>query len=427
MRVAERTAELENANRRLQEQMLEREKAQNELRQVQRLDAIGKLAGGVAHDFNNLLTVVLGAADVAIEELPLGHPIRRKLDLIRQASTSAANLTRQLLAFSRKQLLQPQVLDVKQIVNRTQHLLARLIGDNISMRISVEPSLGYICADPGQIEQVILNLVVNARDAMPKGGCLSIEARNADLDESYKQEHQQAIPGRYVVIAVEDSDCGMDTETQAKMFDPFFTTKEFGKGTGLGLATVYGIVKQSGGYIWVYSELGKGTIFKVYLPRTEQTPQQAAPSQTTQVTLRGCETILLAEDSESLREVAREYLESVGYTVLEAGSGAEVLQKAGDFAGKIHLLLTDVVMPEMSGPELVTRLVSLRPETKVIFTSGYTDDAVTRQGVFDPAVAFIQKPYRPKMLARKIREVLGNPQRKPAMTNPLVSKGPVLR
>ena len=390
----------------------ERKKMEQHLRLSQRMEAIGKLSGGVAHDFNNLLTVILGSADALLETHPPDHPARRKLELIRQAGFSAADLTRQLLAFSRQQMLQPRVLDVKEIVKRTQDLLARLIGDNISLTISVEPSLACICADPGQIEQVLLNLAVNARDAMPKGGRISIEARNADLDESYKQEHQQVIPGQYVMIAVEDSGCGMDRETQARIFDPFFTTKELGKGTGLGLATVYGIVKQSRGYIWVYSEIGRGTIFKVYLPRVEQSAQSSAPKESDVSSLQGSETILLAEDSESLREMAREYLQSVGYTVFEAASGKEALQKAKDLHGAIHLLLTDVVMPEMSGPELASEMVSLRPGIRVIFTSGYTDDAIARQGVLDPGVAFIQKPYRPKALARKIREVLDGPSTK---------------
>src|SRR5712692_4751773 len=262
-------------------------------------------------------------------------------------------------------------------------------------------------ADPGQIEQIFLNLAVNARDAMPNGGHLTIEARNVQLDESYKENHQLVAPGPYVMLVVEDTGCGMDRETQARIFEPFFTTKELGNGTGLGLATVYGIVKQSGGYIWVYSELGKGTVFKVYLPRVEQSAQRT--QQDAPEAIRGSETILLAEDSASLGEMTREYLESVGYTVIEALSGREALQRAKDFDGPIHLLLTDVVMPEMSGPELAAQVGSLRPGTKVIFTSGYTDDAIARQGALDPAAAFIQKPYRPRALARKIREVLGEP------------------
>ena len=384
----------------------ERKKMEQHLRLSQRMEAIGKLAGGVAHDFNNLLAVILGCSDVLVDMLPAGDPSLKKIEMIRQAGASAADLTRQLLAFSRQQMLQPRVLDLKDIVDRTQALLRRLIGENIELKISMEPSLGRVMSDPGQIEQVLLNLAVNARDAMPKGGRLTIEAHNVELDGSYHQEHRQVVPGRYVMIAVVDTGCGMDRATQSRIFDPFFTTKELGQGTGLGLATVYGIVKQSGGFIWVYSEVDKGTVFKVYLPRTEQAVDVTEQKVADEVLPHGCETILLAEDSDSLREMTHEYLKSLGYTILEAASGKDALQRASEFAGCIHLLLTDVVMPEMSGPELACNLATLRPGIKVIFTSGYTDDAIARQGVLDPGVAFIQKPYRPKALARKIREVL---------------------
>src|SRR5713101_1213588 len=263
---------------------------------------------------------------------------------------------------------------------------------------------------------------------MPKGGRLTIEARNVELDECYREQHPPVIPGPYVLLSVADTGCGMDRNTQLRIFDPFFTTKELGKGTGLGLATVYGIVKQSGGFIWVYSELGKGTIFKVYLPRVGKTAQPLEQKETDQILPHGCETILLAEDSESLREMAREYLHSVGFTVLEAASGAEALQKAKEHAGTIHLLLADVVMPEMSGPELARKMVSLHPEIKVIFTSGYTDDAIARQGIIDPTVDFIQKPYRPKALAQKIQQVLrapgsriGDPTPTDSPTSPLTA------
>jgi PAS domain S-box-containing protein len=384
-----------------------RKKMEEQLRLSQRMEAIGKLAGGVAHDFNNLLAVILGSAEAALEKLPSEHPVRRKLEVITQAGSSAADLTRQLLAFSRKQIMQPRVINLKEILERTETLLRRLVGENIQFSMSLEPSLGQVKADPGQIERVLMNLAVNARDAMPQGGRLTIEARNVELDDSYHDAHQQVLPGRYVMISVEDSGCGMNRETRDRIFDPFFTTKELGKGTGLGLATVYGIVKQSGGYIWVYSELHKGTIFKVYLQRVEQSAEPTKLDTLDATALRGHETILLAEDSRDLRDMAREYLESVGYTVLEAASGKEALQRAKDFEGRIHLLLTDVVMPEMSGPELAGQLRALFPGIKVILTSGYTDVALAPQGVLDPAVAFIQKPYRPKALALKIREVLG--------------------
>lgn len=383
-----------------------RKEVEEQLRLSQRMEAIGKLSGGVAHDFNNLLAVIMGGADNILDALATDHPLVKTTKMIRQAANSAADLTRQLLAFSRQQMLQPKVLDLMEIVTRTDGMLRRLIGENIKLEMSLEPSLGRVKADPGQVEQILINLAVNARDAMPHGGCLTIEARNVYLDEAYKDERKPVVPGPYVMLAVADSGSGMDRATQQKIFDPFFTTKQLGKGTGLGLATVYGIVKQSGGYIWVYSELDKGTVFKVYFPRIEEKAQpmtQAAPEQPIS---RGSETILLAEDSESLREMAREYLQSVGYKVLEASSGTEALQKSREFAGTIHLVLTDVVMPEMSGPELARQMESLRPGVKVIFTSGYTDDAIARQGLLDPNIAFIQKPYRPKALARKIREVL---------------------
>jgi len=389
----------------------ERKKMEEQRRLSQRMEAIGKLSGGVAHDFNNLLAVILGCSDVLLDALPPDHPATRKIEMIRKAGASAVDLTRQLLAFSRQQMLQPRVLDLKETVERTQALLRRLIGENIEFTISLDPSLGRVKADPGQIEQVLLNLVINARDAMPQGGRLTIEACNVEMDDSYKGEHQVVIPGRYVVLGVQDTGCGMDRDTQARIFEPFYTTKELGKGTGLGLATVYGIVKQSGGYIWVYSELNQGTLFKVYLPRVDESVQPAK-KELEAVVLESCKTILLAEDSVSLREMAREYLASLGYVVLEAASGREALQKAKEFDGPIHLLLTDVVMPEMSGPELARHVMALRPEIKVIFTSGYTNDAIARQGVLDPAVAFIQKPYRPKALALKIQEVLAVPATK---------------
>lgn len=307
-------------------------------------------------------------------------------------------------------MLQPRVLHLKEVVDRTLKLLRRLIDEDIEITVSLEPSLGSVKADPGQLEQILLNLAVNARDAMPRGGRLMIEARNVELDDAYRDGHLMVVPGRYVMFSVEDTGCGMTHETQSRIFDPFFTTKGVGKGTGLGLATVYGIVKQSGGYIWVYSELGKGSVFKIYLPLIEQSAQPGEKSEQESMAFRGSETILLAEDTDSLREMAKEYLESVGYTVIAAVSGKDALQRAKDFDGTIHLLLTDVVMPEMSGPELAAELASLRPGIKIIFTSGYTDDAIARQGILDPSVTFVQKPYRPKALARRIREVLGEPR-----------------
>jgi PAS domain S-box-containing protein len=388
-----------------------RKRIEEQMRQSQRLEAIGKLAGGVAHDFNNLLGVILGCCDTITEAMPAEDPLAKRIGLIKQAGTSAADLTRQLLAFSRQQLLQPRVLDLKEIVAHVQAMLGHLIGEDVEFRASIDPDVGSIKADPGQIEQVLVNLAVNARDAMPKGGRLTIRVQNADLDESYKQQHQPVIPGPYVMLSVEDTGCGMDRKTQARVFDPFFTTKGLGKGTGLGLATVYGIVKQSGGYIWVYSEVEQGTVFKLYFPRIGQTAPVAEKVDVGRDALAGCETILLAEDSESLREMATEYLQSLEYAVIGAVSGKDALQRAEEFYGAIDLLLTDVVMPEMSGPELANQIAVARPAIKVLFTSGYTDDVIARQGMLNPASAFIQKPYRPKALARKVREVLGAAER----------------
>jgi two-component system cell cycle sensor histidine kinase/response regulator CckA len=401
-----------------------RKKMEGQLRLSQRMEAIGKLAGGMAHDFNNLLGVILGCSDAVLEALLPDHPAARKVEMIRHAGSSAADLTRQLLAFSRQQMIQPRVFDLEEAVEKVRAILHRLIGENIELNVSVQPSLGHVKADPGQIEQILINLAVNARDAMPQGGRLTIEARNVELDDSYKDVHQQVVPGPYVMLTVGDSGSGMDRDTQARIFDPFFTTKELGKGTGLGLATVYGIVKQSGGYIWVYSEVAKGTVFKIYLPRVEQSTKaiKRRESKEAEAVFRGCETILLAEDSESLREMACEYLESVGFTVLEAASGPEALQKAKEFDRPIHLLLTDVVMPEMTGPELAKQMTALFPGIKIIFTSGYTDDAIARQGVLDPGVAFIPKPYRPKALAHKIREVLGEADQKTESSIPMCSR-----
>jgi two-component system, cell cycle sensor histidine kinase and response regulator CckA len=388
-----------------------RKKREEQVRLSQRMEAIGKLAGGVAHDFNNLLAVILGCCDVVLDALLPKHPATKKVEMIRQAGSSAADLTRQLLAFSRQQMIQPRVLDMEEAVEKVREILCRVVGENIEFKVSVQASLGHVMADPVQIEQILMNLAINARDAMPQGGRLTIEARDVELDDSYTGQHQQVVPGRYVMLAVGDTGSGMDLETQMRIFDPFFTTKELGKGTGLGLATVYGIVKQSGGYIWVYSEVAKGTVFKIYFPRAEESVQITKQGESETTDIRGSETILLAEDTESLLEMGREYLESVGYTVLAASSGKKALQHAKDFPGPIHLLLTDVVMPGMSGPELADHMASLRPAIKVIFTSGYTDETIARQGLLNPAVAFIQKPYRPKALARKIREVLGGPAR----------------
>ncbi|HEV2386600.1 MAG TPA: response regulator [Candidatus Acidoferrales bacterium] len=386
----------------------ERKKMEEQMRLSQRLEAIGRLAGGVAHDFNNLLGVILGCCDAAAGLLPPDHPAIEKIELMRNAGSSAAELTRQLLEFSQQQMLQPRVLDLRPIVKRVQSLLGQLLGANIDLSVSIEPSLGNIAANAEQIERVILNLAVNARDAMARGGRLMIQARNVEWDRSFEQEQQPVIAGAYVMISVEDTGCGMDPETQARIFEPFFTTKEFGKGTGLGLATVYGIVKQSGGSIRLRSQVGRGTVFELYFPRVSEAPSPAAEDPVLGTdALEGPETILLAEDSASLREIASEYLRGLGYHIIDADSGIQALGRAKVIRVPIHLLLTDVVMPGMTGPELASQIAAFHPGIKVIFASGYADDAMTRQGVLGPGAAFIQKPYRLEALARKIRTVLG--------------------
>ena len=385
----------------------ERKKLEKQLHLSQRMEAIGQLAGGVAHDFNNLLTVILGCCEALTEELSGNPAALRRIEMIRKAGDSATDLTRQLLAFGRRQMLRPKVIGPGEVLEEVAGMLRRLIGENIRLEVNIHPEAGCIRADPGQMEQILVNLAANARDAMPTGGRLLIEVYNAELDEAYVKLHPPAVPGPYVMFSVSDTGCGMDQKTQSQIFDPFFTTKELGKGTGLGLATVYGIVKQSGGYIWVYSELGKGTVFKVYLPRVESATTHRQQIDTDSAAERGSETILLAEDSEALREIAREYLEGLGYTVIEASSGENALKRAAEFGGEIHLLLTDVVMSGMNGRDLADQIARKYPGIKILFTSGYTDDAIARQGIFDLSVAFIQKPYRPRALARKIREMLG--------------------
>jgi two-component system cell cycle sensor histidine kinase/response regulator CckA len=382
----------------------ERKQLEEQLRQAQKLEALGGLAGGIAHDFNNLLTVIGGRSQIAAWDLPPDSKVRHHLDLIAQTVERAAGLTRQLLAFSRKQVLEPRVLDLGETVTEMMPMLRRLIGEDLDLATTSEPGLWRVKADPSQIEQVIMNLVVNARDAMPDGGRLTIETRNSELDEAYAKVHAGVEPGAYVMLAVTDTGHGMHAKILAQIFQPFFTTKEPGKGTGLGLATVYGIVKQSGGHIWVYSEVGQGTSFKVYLPRVEE----AATVVTTvpQRARRGTETILLTEDDDQVRALARETLELSGYTVLEAASPTDALRIALQHSGVIHLLLTDVVMPGMNGRALADRLLALRPDLKVLFMSGYPASAIGHHGVLDPGTAFLQKPFTPGSLARKVGEVL---------------------
>jgi PAS domain S-box-containing protein len=384
----------------------ERRQLEAQFRGAQKMEAVGRLAGGIAHDFNNLLGVIIGYSELLIEQLGAGGHVRH-VEEIRNAGMRAASLTRQLLAFSRQQVLEPKVLDLNASVAEMEKLLRRVIGEDIELITISGPELGRVKADPGQIEQVVINLAVNSRDAMPHGGKLVIETANAELDEAYARRHPPLVPGRFVMLGVSDTGTGMEAETQAHIFEPFFTTKEVGKGTGLGLATVYGIVKQSGGYIWVYSELGKGTTFKIYLPRVEESVDAAGASKALEGPLRGSETVLVVEDAEPLRRLARELLESSGYAVLEAANGAEAIQVAEQHQGPIHLLLTDVVMPVMSGPELAKHLVAADPSTKVIYMTGYTDDAIVHHSVLEAGVALLPKPFTREAVARKVREVLG--------------------
>jgi hypothetical protein len=376
-----------------------------QLAQAQKMEAIGRLAGGVAHDFNNLLTVILSYSELLLEDLPAGSADRDDVTQIRKAAQGASELTRQLLAFSRQQVLQPKVVDLNAAVSGIERLLARVLREDIKLRCVLAPEAGTIRVDPGQLEQVLMNLAVNARDAMPGGGFLTIETANVDLDAAYLQAHPLAKPGRYVMLAVTDTGVGMDTATQARIFEPFFTTKEVGKGTGLGLATVQGIVQQSGGVIWLYSEPDHGTVFKIYLPRVDEPVSQ--PESATAADTRGTETVLVAEDVTAVRAVTREMLKRYGYTVLEAADGASALEVAASVKGPIHLLLTDVVMPDLNGRDLAARLHAARPEMKVLFMSGYTDDAVVRHGILQQGIAYLQKPFTPASLAQKVRRVLG--------------------
>jgi two-component system cell cycle sensor histidine kinase/response regulator CckA len=384
----------------------EKESLEEQLRQAQKMEAVGRLAGGVAHDFNNLLTVIAGRSHFLVSSLGPEDPGRRHVELIQKSAERAAKLTRQLLAFSRKQILELKLVDLGAVATGIESLLRRLIGEDVSLVVGGGEGLGRVKADPGQIEQVILNLAINARDAMPSGGPLTIETANVELDTVYAAHHAEVTPGPYVVLAVSDTGTGMDAATQARLFEPFFTTKEPGKGTGLGLATVYGIVKQSGGHIAVYSEPGRGSTFKVYLPRVEGSPDAVESVPAATPPSRGSETVLLVEDEAELRELAEEVLSSRGYTVLQAGSPAEALQLAERHDGPVHLLLTDVVMPGMSGRELADRLLGARPALKALFMSGYTDTAIVHHGVLDPGTPFLQKPFTPDALVRKVRDVL---------------------
>jgi CheY-like chemotaxis protein len=377
------------------------------------MEAIGRLAGSIAHDFNNLLSVILSYSTLALTDLKSVDPMRADIEAIKKAGERAADLTRQLLAFSRQQVLAPRVTDLNGLVREAERMLRRLLGEDVELitRYQQNPSKIYI--DPGQVDQVVMNLVINARDAMPTGGKLTIETRDVLLDESYTTEHFGVTPGPHVMLAISDTGVGMDKETQARIFEPFFTTKEVGKGTGLGLSTVFGIVKQSRGSIWVYSEPGAGTTIKVYFPVTQlldaDLPECVAPG-----TLRGSETILLVEDQDEVREVALEILRRYGYHVIPARNAGEALLTSELHPRTIHLLVTDVVMPQMGGRELAERVVALRSATRVLFMSGYTENAIVHHGILDSGVAYLQKPIVPEVFARRVREVLDAPQHPPA-------------
>jgi PAS domain S-box-containing protein len=384
----------------------ERKALEEQLRQAQKMEAIGHLAGGVAHDFNNLLTVITGYSDLLLGNLRRDDPAHHLVSEIRKAGDRAAALTRQLLAFSRKAILQPVVLDLNAVVEDMDKMCRRLIGEDVEFVTSLDPALGKVKADPGQVEQALLDLVVNARDAMPTGGRLTIETRNVELDEAFARTHVEVRPGPYVLLAVSDTGCGMTPEVKAHTFEPFFTTKEVGKGTGLGLAMVHGVVKQSEGHIEVASEVGRGTTFSIYLPRLEPAPAAGRPDSSEVRIPGGRETVLLTEDEDGLRTLTRMVLESNGYAVIVARSPQEALEAATRHKGPLHLLVTDVVMPQMNGCQLAGLLTPLYPGLKVLYISGYTDEAVIRHGVRERETAFLQKPFTPATLARKVREVL---------------------
>jgi two-component system, cell cycle sensor histidine kinase and response regulator CckA len=385
--------------------------SQERLAQAEKMEAVGRLAGGVAHDFNNLLTVIMGFSLLLLNRLEPDHPLRNEVEQIRQAGERAAALTSQLLAFSRRQVIRARVVNLGELVAGLQQMLGQLVGAGVEMVTALQPGAGRVKADPTQLEQIVFNLVVNARDAMPRGGRLTIEVGDVELDEAYARAHPPATPGAYTLLAVSDTGVGMDAATKAHIFEPFFTTKGPGKGTGLGLATVYGIVKQNNGFIWVYSEPEVGTTFKIYLPRYTHPDGEAAapPAAPPQALPRGAEIVLLVEDEPVVRRLTRELLEMQGYAVLEAAGGEEALEISGR-QERIDLLLTDMVMARISGRELADRLRARRPELKVLYMSGYTDDTVVRRGLLERSLAFIQKPFSQELLARKVREVLDGRQ-----------------
>jgi len=384
----------------------ERRQLESDLRQAQKMDAIGRLAGGVAHDFNNLLLVISAYAELMLDSLAEHDPLRRNIAEIITASRRAADLTRQLLAFGRKQVQLLQVLDLNTVIAEIKIMLPRLIGEDIELIFLPEQNLGKVKADAVQIEQIVMNLAANARDAMPGGGTLTIETATVEVDEAYVQRHSIVPPGDYVLLTVADSGQGIAIKDLPHIFEPFYTTKEEGKGTGLGLATVYGIVKQNGGFIWVYSEPGQGTTFKIYFPQVQSLRCEACVTKPATQSPRGCETVLLVEDEASVRQASRQFLSRSGYNVLEAFDGEDALREAREHDGPIHLMITDVVMPRMSGPALAAKLADIRPDMKVLFVSGYAERTILQHGKIDVTQGFLQKPFSLKTLARKVREVL---------------------
>jgi PAS domain S-box-containing protein len=386
----------------------ERVQLEAQLHQAQKMEAVGRLAGGVAHDFNNLLTVILGYSNLLLDQLAENHLLYQEVDEIKRAADRAAALTQKLLAFSRKQVLSLRPVDLNTVITGVADMLRRLIGEDIELAMKLEPGLGRSRVDTGQIEQVVMNLAVNARDAMPQGGRLTIQTANVDLDPAYAR-WRAVQPGPYIMLAITDTGVGMDVATQARLFEPFFTTKEPGKGTGLGLSTVYGIVRQCGGNIFVYSEPGHGTSFKIYLPQVNDESEIGPGKRSAPGGARGDESILLVEDEPLVRNLVSEVLRKHGYQVMEFANGREALGRARHHHGHLHALVTDVVMPGMSGIELARQLVLARPGLRVLYLSGYTDDLVERQGVLQPGRAFLQKPFTPDTLLRKVREVLDTP------------------
>ena len=392
----------------------ERRSLEAQLRQSQKMEAIGQLAGGVAHDFNNILGIIIGYSELLAKDIGPQHPGRRRLDQVQGAADKGAKLTRQLLAFSRKQVMQPRVLDLNAVVGELDPMLRRVLGEDVDLVVAAAETLGSVKADVTQLEQILMNLVVNSRDAMPKGGRLRIETANVTFDEDYTRRHPATQPGRFVMLAVSDTGVGMDAATQQRVFEPFFTTKAAGVGTGLGLATVYGIVKQSGGFIWVYSELGLGTTFKIYLPRVDESAEPVPIPPLLPPLRHGHETLLVVEDTESLREMFCEVLQQEGYNVLSAANGEEALVLASEHKGQIHLLLTDVVMPKLGGADLAKQLSRLRPGLRLLFMSGYENGVISKHGVVGKGITVIEKPFTTERLSHAVREALDRPPTTPA-------------